>query len=125
MVIKRICSLNLKKKQQLRYLKGITEEIHYLVSQESLSQEEQVLLTRVTNYLSRSITTPYRDFYLEFWEIAKMAPWLFDKCYAYESSKRKAYIWESMTSSLPSKHEILQCANCLSSVCKEVKRPKR
>lgn len=91
-----------------------------MVSQASINQEEQILLMRVTNYLCRSILIPYRSMYHELYEIAKLAPWLFDKCYAYEASKRKPWIWERSSSSLPDKVDILKQADCLFSTQKEV-----
>ena len=60
----------------------------------------------------------------ELYEIAKLAPWLFDKCYAYEASKRKPWIWERTSGSLPDKVDILKRADYLFPVQKEVGRPK-
>lgn len=114
-----------KKKRQAIFLRDIAEEVHKLVSQPSINQKEQILLMRVTNYLCRSILIPYRSMHHELYEIAKLAPWLFDKCYAYESSKRKPYFWERVTSDFPDKLEILKRADALFPTRKEIKRPRR
>jgi len=113
-----------KRDQQSARLSDIAEEVHKLVSQPSINQEEQILLMRVTNYLCRSILIPYRSMHHELYEIAKLAPWLFDKCYAYEASKRKPWIWEKSSSSLPDKVDILKRADYLFPAQKEVGRPK-
>lgn len=113
-----------KRDQQSVWLSDIAEEVHKLVSQASINQEEQILLMRVTNYLCRSILIPYRSMHHELYEIAKLAPWLFDKCYAYEASKRKPWIWERVSGSLPDKVDILKRADYLFPVQKEVGRPK-
>ena len=113
-----------KRDQQSVWLSDIAEEVHKLVSQASINQEEQILLMRVTNYLCRSILIPYRSMHHELYEIAKLAPWLFDKCYAYEASKRKPWIWERTSGSLPDKVDILKRADYLFPVQKEVGRPK-
>lgn len=47
-----------------------------------------------------------------------------DKCYAYEASKRKPWIWERTSGSLPDKVDILKRADYLFPVQKEVGRPK-
>lgn len=98
--------------------------MHQLVSQTPITQDQQVLFMRLTNYLHRSILTPYRSMYHELYEIAKLAPQLFDECYAYEASKRKPHFWEKTTSSLPDKVEILKRANDLFPTRKEIRRVK-
>ncbi|MBE6164298.1 MAG: hypothetical protein E7156_03110 [Streptococcus gallolyticus] len=113
-----------KRDQQSARLSDIAEEVHKLVSQASINQEEQILLMRVTNYLCRSILIPYRSMYHELYEIAKLAPWLFNKCYAYEASKRKPWFWERSSSNLPDKVDILKQADCLFPTQKEVGSPK-
>lgn len=113
-----------KKRKQAIYLSDIAEEMHQFVSQTPITQEQQLLLMRLTNYLCRSIVCPYRYVYLELYEIAKVAPWLFDKLYAYESSKRKPYFWERVTSDFPDKLEILNRADALFPTRKEIRRPK-
>ncbi|MBY5050948.1 hypothetical protein [Streptococcus agalactiae] len=113
-----------KKKQQSICLSNIAEEIHNLVSKPSIIQEEQVLLMRVTNYLCRSFVFPYQSMYHELYEIAKLAPWLFDKLCAYESGKRKPYFGERTSNVLPTKLDILTQADCLFPTLKEIRRPK-
>lgn len=112
-----------KKKQQSIWLSDIAEEMHQFVSQVSITQEQQLLLMRLTNYLCRSFVFPYQSMYHELYEIAKLAPWLFDKLYAYESSKRKPYFWERTSSVLPAKIDILTQADYLFPTLKEVRRP--
>lgn len=124
MVTQRIYDLKSKKKQQSLYLSDIFEEMHQLVSQTQITQEQQLLLMRLTNYLCRSILIPYRSMHHELYELAKLAPWLFDKCYAYEASKRKPWIWERTSSSLPDKVDILKRADYLFSAQKEIERPR-
>ncbi len=111
-----------KKRQQTIYLSDIVEEIHQLVSQMIIMQGQQLLLMRLSNYLCRSITCPYRDVYIEIYEIAKVAPWIFDKLYAYESSKRKPYFWERETIDFPTKFEILKRADSLFPTHKEIRK---
>lgn len=79
---------------------------------------------RVTNYLCRSFVFPYQSMYHELYEIAKLAPWLFDKLYAYESGKRNPYFGERTSSVLPTKLDILTQADCLFPTLKEIRRPK-
>lgn len=124
MVTKRIYDLKSKKKQQSLYLSDIAEEMHQLVSQTQITQEQQLLLMRLTNYLCRSILISYRSMHHELYELAKLAPWLFDKCYAYEASKRKPWIWERTSSSLPDKVDILKRADYLFPAQKEIERPR-
>ncbi|MDU6445194.1 hypothetical protein [Streptococcus sp.] len=122
-IIEKVQNL-LERDQQSVGLSDIAEEVHKLVSQPSINQEEQILLMRVTNYLCRSILIPYRSMHHELYEIAKLAPWLFDKCYAYEASKRKPWLWERPSSSFPDKADILKRVDCLFPAQKEIERPR-
>lgn len=98
-----------RKKKQINVLSDVCNEMHLIVSKKECSEEDLMLLRNLTNYLTRTLSCPYRAIYHEMYVIAQMAPWIFEKIYTYESDKRAPYPWERLNwkHDFPTKEKIV------------------